>query len=727
MTYTPAELSGLLDEAEEMPPGEAQVDAVREVVRHAEAAGLLDIEIEARLMLVQALMQAAQNEEDVNDVLTAFTRCVGLYTAHPDRFDEETLDVLWGQFAVQGMALSLMTNYPLRLVRGVFDDMERRCRPDRDDLHTVHSMRLVLAEATGDTAMGDRALETLRHRDPAGYACPACLVAYQVRYLANAGRYAEAVAVGQPIVTGEIPCDTGAQPAGVLAILQLCLLRLGELEEARDAHRTAYRGLDHDDEFDVAQHVRFCVLTGNTDRALEIFRRHMRLVEGTPSILNQLELWAASALMFRVLAEAGRGEEVLVWPADPDVPGDEEEEWTFADLYEELLKEAEELASAYDRRNGTTRISERMRAVVHEAPVVEELPLSPVAVRRSEIAAAQASPAAAPCSPPSLSAPFDPTAPDPAFPEIAEAVKPVPAEDPMRVALAHARRGEDLLNSGDAEAAIGEFIEAAARFTMLGDSRLACFARVDLADAYLRVGRHLDAAECAEEALPDVPPDGDAAYVGLQARWVLACAYPELGQPEDALRMLDEMAERATGPATLGRVAQKAGELLSELEREEEAAGRFTEAAARFAEAGDRFEEAVCLRQAAVSHSWSGDPHEALSFADRAAAAVGRLPDGEERSVWELGALQFDRARILARHDRFEEAAREAERAAETLRGTADRAFVTHSEVMAGRLWYRLDETAAAEAAARRALAESPQNEEHEGDLEEARELLARL
>ncbi|MFC5748975.1 hypothetical protein [Actinomadura rugatobispora] len=703
MTYTAAELSGLLAEADDMPPGEAQVDAVRDVVRHAEAAGLLDVEIEARLALVDALMLTAENADDVNAIVTAFTRCVGLYTAHPDRFDDDLLDMLWRQFAAQGIVLTLMVVYPLRLVRGVFDDMEGRCRPDRDDLHTVHSIRLLLAEVTGDAEMGERALATLRHREPPQYACPACLSLYQVRYLASLGRDAEAIAVAQPIITGETPCDTDSQPADVLQILQNCYLRTGDLEEARDAHRLAYRGLDHDDEFDVAQHLRFCVLSGNTERGLEIFRQHLRLLEDTPTVLYELELASASALLFRTLVEAGRGEEVLIWPANPDVPDEEDEEWTFADLHEDLLRDVTELAGRYDERSGNTHLHDRMHAIIQETPLVDELPLSPLAARRKQIEQT-------------------PTE----LPEIADALKEdAPFEEsPLDKALAHARQGEDLLNSGSADRAIGEFIEAAARFTALGDTRLAAFARVDLSTAYLTVGRHLDAAECAEEALPDVPPEKDAEYTGMQARWVLACAYPELGQSEDALRMLAEMTERATEPGTLGRVAKKEGEILGALDRDDEAAARYTEAASQFAKTGDLFEEAVCLRQAALAHSWAGDLDEALAFAERSREVVKHLPHDEERSTWELAVLQYDRARILATHDRTEEAATEAELAAETFRETTDRAFVTRCELMAAKLWYDLGTPAHAKAALERALHEPAEDNDHQADLTEAQSLL---
>jgi tetratricopeptide (TPR) repeat protein len=702
-TRSPAELRELLADAEEMPEGEAQVSAVQDIVRWAEAAGLLDLEIQARLVLVDALMAIAQGAEDVNEVITAFTRVVAHYSARPDAFDDDMLDSLWRQFAAQGIVLSLMVEYPLRLVRGVCDDMERRCRPDRDDLHTVHSIRLLLADVTGDRDAGDRALAGLRHRDAAYYACAACLATFEVRFLAGAGRDAEAIAAAAPILTGELACDTEIQPADVLHILQTCYLRTGDLEEARDAHRRAYRGLDHEDEADLARHLVFCVLSGNTERALSIVKRDLPMFEGTPTVVYELELSAAAAMVFGALVDEGRGDEVLFWPANPDYADDEDQEWTFAELSDEFTRDALELAERYDERHGTTHIGDRVRATIAGRPIVDGLPLSAVAARRREIEQA-AGPATAGAGPGPAAA---------------------PGEDPLKAALQYARRGDELLNSGRPDQAIGEFIEAAARLTALGEKRLATHARVDLATSYATVGRALDAAECAEEALPDIVAEDDAEYTGMQARWVLAGAYPELGQPGDALGMLGEMAERTGSGEVLARLDKKAGAILTAADRDGEAAQRYTAAAERYAELGDAYEEAVCLRQAALARSWAGDLDAALALADRSGGVAERFPEGAERGVWETAVLRYDRARILATHGRLAEAAAEAARAAETFRATSDRAFVTRCELMAGRLLYDLDDLGGAERALRRALAAPGAPPEDAAEREEAAELLA--
>ncbi|MEW2357932.1 hypothetical protein [Spirillospora sp. NPDC029432] len=717
MTRSPEELRELLADAEEMPEGEAKVGAVQDVLRWAEAAALLDIEIEARLVLVDALIALAQDTEDVNAVITAFTRNVALYGRHPDLFDDYLLDGLWRQFAAQGIVLSLMVEYPLRLVNGVFDDMERRCRPDRDDLHTVHSLRLLLADLSGDREAGERSLAELRHREAADYACPACLATFQVRFLANRGRDAEAIELARPILSGELPCDTGIQPAETLHVLQSCHLRVGDLDEARDAHRLAYRGLDHDSESDVAQHLVFCVLSGNTERALSIVKRDLVLFEGTPTTMYELELAAAAAMVFGALADEGRGGEVLFWPANPDFPEDEDEEWTFAELRDDFARDAAELAARYDARHGNTHVGDRVRATLETRAIVPELPLTPLAARRKELAeAAAVQPAPAPAEGES---------------EAETATQMAAEEDALDEALGHARRGDELLNSGRAGDAIGAFIEATARFTALGQTRLATHARVDLATAYLTVGRALDAAECAEEALPDISPEDDAEYTGMQARWVLACAYPDLDQPGDALDRLAEMAARTADPAILGRLDRQAGGVLSAEDRDEEAAERYTAAAHHYAAAGNAFEEAVCLRQAALAHCWAGDVDTALATAERAGRVAERFPDGDaERGAWESAVLRYDTARILAAHDRLDEASAEAARAAEAFRETGDRAFVTRCELLAGRLRYGLADHGGAAAALRRALAESADpdgDEENAAERKRAAELLAEV
>lgn len=656
MRETEADLTARLDEAVDMPPGEGQVAAILEIVRHAEAAGYASLQLDARLELVDAYIQAdAYEVAEVNVVIAAFTRCLSLYNSDPARFTDEHLESLWRQFAVIGIVMVSLPDYPLAQVRAVFDDMERRCRPDRFDLHTIYTLRVLLAGQLGDHEELDRCRQRLLSLDVAEYACPACLAMLPVRELIWQGRDEDAIAQAEPILRGDLPCDTDNQPRDTLAALLLPYLHVGRLGEARDAFRYSYRLFDEGDE-ELASYTAFCALTGNEDRGLEIFAKHLNQFDViAPKSLGELMLQAATALLFERLIALGRGEEIFVWPADPDDPEDYEEEWTFAALAEEYRKDALAMAARFDERNGNTHTSDRIRGTITAQPIVEHLPLSPLAAaiqtRATEAAGGSGATHAA-----GGTADADPAAGTARSPETQQAF------DTGRIHLAemHQERGEQALEAGRIVDAIEDLIEAVAAYTALGDPR-AAIAQVRLATAYLSADRMLDAAECAEQALLGLTGPADEGHPPLQARWVLVQAYPALGQPMDALTMIDEMLDRDKHPDSVARLHREAGDILVGLDEDGAAAERYASAGDAYARAKNAFGEAECRRLTAVALAYADEGEAAVDLLSEVRRLVDQLPGDSRRTAWERAILDYDSARVLAASGRREEAIRRAE------------------------------------------------------------------
>lgn len=707
-------LTALLAEAEELPPSQAQVTAFRKAVGHAAAAGMTDLLIDARLGLVDAMIAAdARDVSEVNDALTAFAQTVALHVADPGAFDEDQQDRLWWQFGVLGLVMTGLPDYSPATVRRLLDDMERHCRPDRDDRYMICSLRVMLAEATGDTELGDRSLAELRHLQAPDYTCPACMHMMQVRYLERTGRDEEAIAAAEPLLAGLLPCLTDDQPHRTLALLTLPYLRTGRLEEARDAYRMAVR---HKlPQADLARLLHFCVVTGNLEQALTLFKRNLEMLENAPLTEHDMDLAASAALMCRAMVEAGRGEEVLIWPANPELGETEDEEWTYRELLEEFRKDALEFAERLDRSTGSTLAGDRVRAVIAAGPSVAHLPLSPLAAHRPSVPPAGAQGrAAAPAGGAGPSAPDE------------QALRRAYEE-----AVAHARRGAALSEEGRFDAAIPEFIEAVARFTALGNRRLATYARVDLATAYLSAGRMLDAAEVAEEALPDIPEDRQREYTGLQCRWVLVRAYPALGQHEDALKMVAEMrrlqSEGAPEPVRLPRLDREEAQILSDLDRDEEASALLESAADGYAALGDVPAQLSCLRRAALTAVWSDRPERAADLIGRARAVAGGLPAGDPHAAEQRAFTDFDTARVLSAVGRLEEGLQSAERASAALRELGLPAMATRAATLTGELLGALGRLEEAAGVLRRALAEPAADEEHRNEQESAARLLAEV
>ncbi|WP_339155439.1 hypothetical protein [Actinomadura luteofluorescens] len=249
---------------------------------------------------------------------------------------------------------------------------------------------------------------------------------------------------------------------------------------------------------------------------------------------------------------------------------------------------------------------------------------------------------------------------------------------PMRAA-AHCDRGLALLAADRAADAVADLAEAIAAWTAEGMHEQAVHLRVDLAAAYLAAGRHLEAAETAEEALPGL--DDDAAR---RCRLILAHAQKEMGE-EDAAATFAALAEDAARDGRHDAVAhflEEAGGVLTALDRDAQAAARFAEAAEAGEKAGDPYAVVRTRRRAAMCLLWSGEADEAVAAMDAARAALAGLPpDNEPARVWETALVSYDQARVLGQVGRLPEAAAHAAAAAD--------GFST------------LDETDAAEEAAR--------------------------
>ncbi|MFI0485528.1 hypothetical protein [Actinomadura sp. 9N215] len=237
---------------------------------------------------------------------------------------------------------------------------------------------------------------------------------------------------------------------------------------------------------------------------------------------------------------------------------------------------------------------------------------------------------------------------------------------PMRAA-AHSERGLALLALDRPADAVADLAEAIACWTAEGLQEQAIHLRVDLAAAYLSTGRHLEAAETAEEALPSLTaPDGranDGRDAERRCRLILAHAQKEMGE-EDAAASFTSLAQDAANDGRHDAVAHflnEAADVLTNLDMDGQAADRYAEAAEAYEKAGDPYGVVRTRRRRAMCLLWTGDADHAVTVADTARAALAGLPpDNEPARVWETALVSYDQARILAQVGRLPEAAAHA-------------------------------------------------------------------
>jgi cellulose synthase operon protein C len=290
--------------------------------------------------------------------LEPFGRAVAAYDAQPD---PDELDGLLTTFGYVVLQFDEYAGLPLTLTLEILDDLERRHREAGNSLRIVHFCRWLVARHLGDaeTAEAEYQACLAAPRDDFAW-CEGCEQIYQIRHLTETGRAAEAVAVAeQAFATPVDGCHQ--QPQALLAAALPAYVAVGDLDAAADAHRTAYRLVreDPDELFAHAQHIRFCVLTGNQDRAEELIKRHRGGLEADVSEYDALAFCLAAG---RTLGEG------------------------------EFTEQAWRLVASFDRRNGTKHQGELARAALGEELWVEQLELFGDGGCAAQLAAVRARP-----------------------------------------------------------------------------------------------------------------------------------------------------------------------------------------------------------------------------------------------------------------------------------------------------------------------------------------------
>ncbi|MGW4468004.1 hypothetical protein [Micromonospora sp. NPDC004704] len=261
--------------------------------------------------------------------------------------------------------------------------------------------------------------------------------------------------------------------------------------------------------------------------------------------------------------------------------------------------------------------------------------------------------------------------------------------------------------------AVEDLVEAVAICAEQGIVDGAAFLRFELANAYRRAGRALDAAEVGEEAVLELDRLGHQGDAD-RCRHLLAGVYRELDEDQLALSLLDQLAENLDGPDNLGgraQVLEEAGDLLYAQDRDALAAQRFASAATAYGLAGLSMDGSRARRREADAWHWAGEPDAALAAVERGEAVLAALPAeaaDEPAVIWESCMLSDSAARALIGADRPDEALRRVEGVPGRLRAIEAFGEALQVELLTGEVLLRLDRAVEAEPILRTVLGSLP-------------------
>ncbi len=662
------ELDELARAAYALPYGRARSALLEQTVARADAEGEDLAAFRYRIDLAFGYSQGGEPRLS----FAPFARCVADLDADPQRYGQLQHSLLWGYKAI----VHSMTYFPeigLAQTQAMLDEMERRYVAAGYGLHAVHEHRWIVAHHVGDleAAAGHFRAWSATPRDGLSD-CVGCDPNEKVRHLTWVGQHAEAVDLGLQALAQQLPCE--AQPREMQTALLPALVAEGRFAEARDAHQRGYRDMrTRSGQLPgYAAHLRFATATGNLDRALEIFARHVHELAEAQDPFSAMEFQAVAA---RLLAERTEADPTVVTDDEHGVPTDAS---LLAGRY---AAAARGLAARFDARNATTHQSERVEQLIAEERWVDHLPLlalpaaSPARTEvlasgdASEAATASAG-AAVPAEPEVVDPPASPEPlPDPAAvevdalldlvgdamrarePETARAAldrfttqRPEPdrtEQERGRVTYARAELADVDGRGDDARDALRA---ALTHFDAAGDELRLHRTRATLGLLLAQAGALEEAAATADDALAWLVEHDEPDRRGRWAlqRTMLDRAAGREEQAYDGLRTLF-----AEGSGTVERDEHVALVLA----QEELARGRYAEAAGaagRALRSRDAFRWRWARRLRADARRALGDGAGAVEDRLDALAGTATVPDaaGDPRVVLELAEdyLAADRA-----------------------------------------------------------------------------------
>ncbi|MGI5373219.1 hypothetical protein ACQEV2_02920 [Streptomyces sp. CA-251387] len=357
------ELYQALQENDRRPYGRTRTVTAEELVDAAEQFGEPVPLVHALLELQEAYTYGSEPRKSP----VVFARLLNLFDEQPDVFDDRLRHMLFWRFKWVANALRQLPEMPLASLRQWLTEMRDRYEKAGLGLQPYYGQAYQLAAHVGEDTTLAYELWASRTRTRLSD-CEACEICERALYHLTAGDDERALRTWEPVLAGKESCQE--EPARSFSYALLPLLRTGRTDRARELHLAGYRGCRRNPSMsgEVGRHLEFCALTGNEARGLELLAENRNLFDEVDSPLDQLDFLTGVDVLLQRVEHLGHGE----LPA----AGYAGRTWTVTGLRAEVRGRADDLAARFDARNGTSAHTDRRKARLDRAPLLDELELT---------------------------------------------------------------------------------------------------------------------------------------------------------------------------------------------------------------------------------------------------------------------------------------------------------------------------------------------------------------
>lgn len=339
------QLDELQSEAWGLEASPAKVAILEQAVKLADSLEDLDESFNLRQQLVEAATFGGVDDR----ALVAFAWCLAQSDKDPDRFPEE--DLLWKYKWV----LAGISDFPgvsVEKIHAMEDDFEARLKRSGYGLRSLYKLRMDNANDMGFLREGAMYEAMWRKARRDGMVdCHACELDAEVSALIGDGKYAEAIEVAKPIMSGRIGCHT--VPQRTYADVIIAELSRGRVEQAGEAFAAGYPQVAGNPDFLSTVGWHLCYLTRVLDvpRGLRLIERHLPWGSQTNNPSERMGFYSRVGTFFeRLASERPKPRKVRI--SDMLPIHNDDDRYAPADLAIWFRAEAAKLAARFDARNG---------------------------------------------------------------------------------------------------------------------------------------------------------------------------------------------------------------------------------------------------------------------------------------------------------------------------------------------------------------------------------------
>jgi hypothetical protein len=334
---------------------ERQLAALGEAIALADAHQDIARGLLARQRWITAAFHTGRREEQ----LVHFTWCIAQCDRDPRLLQRFGGRLLW-HFKWMMASLPEYSGVSRQQIERTFADMERFHDKRGVSHRAIHSLRANAAMLLGDfeKVAGLRSAWLAAPRD-GSEDCEACEVARQTELFLATGELEKAVEAASGLIAGRLRC--GEQPFCTDSVLLAPLFRLGRVEVAERLQRRSWPKLRGNAKHLAyyGGHMAYLVATDRLTRGVHVLEEALNLMGEVRRPYDRLLMLKGAMVLLSRLGEVGRGRVKMRLRSDVEVRR-ADNAYDVGELLHWARRGAEEIAAAFDARNGNRHVGERV-------------------------------------------------------------------------------------------------------------------------------------------------------------------------------------------------------------------------------------------------------------------------------------------------------------------------------------------------------------------------------